>query len=125
MTALRTGSRWIHRSAHQTEAECFLGRYDDPRRRGELLEPIHELTRFELDEFDKERKLVYRGQFDDSRPKSAVPVSGRDLREAAEALLAGQPIAAEQRPSVGCNIKWAKGNEPDYFASASARTAGR
>jgi peroxiredoxin len=75
--------------------------------------------------FDGDRKVVYRGQFDGSRPKSDIPVTGRDLREAGDALLAGRPIAAEQRPSVGCNIKWAKGNEPEYFPSASARTAGR
>jgi peroxiredoxin len=56
--------------------------------------------------FDAERKLVYRGQFDGARPKNEVPVTGTDLREAIEAVLAGKPVAAQQRPSIGCNIKW-------------------
>jgi peroxiredoxin len=65
--------------------------------------------------FDSQRRLVYRGQFDDSRPKSEVPVTGKDVRAAVDALLAGTPIPADQRPSLGCNIKWMKGNEPEYF----------
>lgn len=65
--------------------------------------------------FDKDRKLVYRGQFDDSRPGNDLPVTGRDLRAAADALLTGQPMQAEQKASLGCNIKWKPGNEPDYF----------
>jgi peroxiredoxin len=69
--------------------------------------------------FDRDRKLVYRGQLDDSRPKNNVPITGRDLRAALEALLTGKPISPEQRPSVGCNIKWKKGNEPAYFAVAA------
>ena len=56
--------------------------------------------------FDRDRKLVYRGQLDDSRPGSLVPVTGRDLRAAVDAVLAGKPVSAEQRPSLGCNIKW-------------------
>ena len=65
--------------------------------------------------FDAAQRLVYRGQFDDSRPKSDVAVTGKDLKAAIDALLAGTPVAQDQRPSVGCNIKWAKGNEPKYF----------
>ena len=65
--------------------------------------------------FDANRKLVYRGQFDDSRPGNAIPVTGADLRAAVDALLAGQPVAPEQKPSIGCNIKWKAGNEPDYY----------
>ena len=65
--------------------------------------------------FDAERRLVYRGQLDDSRPGSGVPVTGRDLRAALDAVLEGRPVPAEQRPSLGCNIKWRPGNEPDYF----------
>ncbi|MBV5318963.1 MAG: thioredoxin family protein [Desulfobulbaceae bacterium] len=65
--------------------------------------------------FDRDRHLVYRGQLDDSRPGSQVPLTGRDLRRALEALLAGQPVTAEQRPSMGCNIKWKPGSEPEYF----------
>ena len=66
--------------------------------------------------FDAEHKLVYRGQFDASRPGNDIPVSGADLRAAADALLAGEPMPAQQIPSIGCNIKWKPGNEPDYFA---------
>ncbi|HHW78326.1 MAG TPA: thioredoxin family protein [Xanthomonadaceae bacterium] len=65
--------------------------------------------------FDADRKLVYRGQFDGSRPGNAIPVSGADLRAAVDAVLAGQPVSPEQRPSLGCNIKWKAGNEPDYY----------
>ena len=65
--------------------------------------------------FDGERKLVYRGQFDDSRPGNGIPVTGKDLRGAVDSLLAGDPIPEEQKSSIGCNIKWKKGNEPDYF----------
>jgi hypothetical protein len=67
--------------------------------------------------FDRQRKLVYRGQLDGSRPKNDVPVTGRDLRAALDAVLTGKSISPEQIPSVGCNIKWKKGNEPEYFAA--------
>ena len=65
--------------------------------------------------FDAARRLVYRGQFDDSRPKSQTPVTGKDLRAAVDALLAGGAVPADQRPSIGCNIKWKKGAAPAYF----------
>ncbi len=65
--------------------------------------------------FDKNRKLVYRGQFDDSRPGNGIPVTGKDVRAALEAVLAGRPVPPDQKPSIGCNIKWKAGNEPDYF----------
>lgn len=65
--------------------------------------------------FDAGRKLVYRGQLDDSRPGNQVPVTGKELRVALDALLAGRPVPGPQRPSLGCNIKWRPGNEPDYF----------
>jgi peroxiredoxin len=65
--------------------------------------------------FDQNRRLVYRGQLDDSRPGNGLPVTGRDLRAALDALLAGQPVPAHQKPGLGCNIKWKTGNEPDYF----------
>ena len=64
--------------------------------------------------FDASRKLAYRGQFDGSRPGNKVPVTGSDLRAAADALLAGQPVPSAQQPSIGCNIKWKTGHEPDY-----------
>lgn len=66
--------------------------------------------------FDKNFKLAYRGQFDNARPKNAEPVTGKDMRAALDALLAGRAPSADQAPSVGCNIKWKPGNEPDYFA---------
>jgi thiol-disulfide isomerase/thioredoxin len=65
--------------------------------------------------FDRERRLVYRGQFDDSRPGNGVAVTGRDLRAALDALLSGKPVLSDQKPSLGCNIKWKPGNEPEYF----------
>lgn len=65
--------------------------------------------------FDKSRKLVYRGQLDDSRPGNGKPVTGKDLRAAIDAVLADKPVSADQRPATGCNIKWKPGNEPDYF----------
>ena len=63
--------------------------------------------------FDRQRRLVYRGQFDDSRPGSGLPVTGTDLREALDAVLAGKPVSPNQRPSIGCSIKWKPGNEPE------------
>ena len=65
--------------------------------------------------FDHDRRLVYRGQFDGARPDNDVPVTGADLRAAADAVLAGRAPASDQRPSIGCNIKWKAGNEPSYF----------
>ncbi len=65
--------------------------------------------------FDARQRLVYRGQLDDSRPGNGLPVTGKDLRAALEAVLAGAPVATAQKPSLGCNIKWKAGNEPDYF----------
>ena len=67
--------------------------------------------------FDGERRLVYRGQFDDSRPSNARPVTGADLRAAVDAVIAGRAVSGEQRPSIGCNIKWKPGNAPEYFAA--------
>ena len=65
--------------------------------------------------FDRDLKLVYRGQFDASRPGNDIPVTGKDLKAAVDALLEGRPVAEEQRSSIGCNIKWKPGNEPEYF----------
>jgi peroxiredoxin len=67
--------------------------------------------------FDKQHQLVYRGQIDDSRPANGQPVTGKDLRAALDAVLAGQTVPATQKPSIGCNIKWKAGNEPSYFGS--------
>ena len=64
--------------------------------------------------FDKDRRLVYRGQMDDTRPNSGRPVTGKDLRTALDAVLAGRPAPADQKPSMGCNIKWKEKNAPEY-----------
>lgn len=66
--------------------------------------------------FDQSRSLVYRGQLDDSRPGNDSPVNGKDLRAALDALLDDQNVDANQKPSIGCNIKWREGNEPTYYA---------
>ena len=65
--------------------------------------------------FDAGHKLVYRGQLDDSRPSNDKPVTGEDLRTAIDTVLAGKPVTGDQKPSIGCNIKWKSGNEPSYF----------
>ena len=65
--------------------------------------------------FDESNRLVYRGQLDDSRPSTDIPVTGRDLRLAIDAVLRDKEVDPEQKPSIGCNIKWKPGNEPEYF----------
>ena len=65
--------------------------------------------------FDADGKLVYRGQLDDSRPGNKIPVTGKDLRGALDAVISGKPPVKDQKPSIGCNIKWKRGNEPPYF----------
>lgn len=65
--------------------------------------------------FDSNLKLVYRGQLDDGRPSNNIPVTGKDLRRAIDTLLAGKSVSDDQKPSIGCNIKWRPGNEPNYF----------
>jgi thiol-disulfide isomerase/thioredoxin len=64
--------------------------------------------------FDSQQRLVYRGQFDATRPGGTVPANGADLRGALDAVLADRPLPADQIPSLGCGIKWKPGNEPDY-----------
>jgi peroxiredoxin len=68
--------------------------------------------------FDGDQELAYRGQLDSSRPDSGIPVSGEDLRAALDAVMAGQPPSEQQVPSIGCNIKWKEGAEPEYFNPA-------
>jgi peroxiredoxin len=65
--------------------------------------------------FDKDQRLVYRGQIDDSRPGNGLPVTGKDLRAALDSMLEGKPVSQNQKASIGCNIKWKAGNAPDYF----------
>jgi len=69
---------------------------------------------------NRDRHLAYRGQLDDSRPSNGKPVTGQDLRHAIESLLAGKDVDPTQRPSIGCNIKWIAGNEPEYFTGVRA-----
>lgn len=66
--------------------------------------------------FDRERKLVYRGQLDDSRPQNSIPVTGTDLRKAMDSLLSGMEVDHRQKPGIGCNIKWKPGKEPEYYS---------
>ena len=80
----------------------------------EVAKAYHAACTPDLFLFDKERRLVYRGQMDDSRPGSEIPVTGVDLIRAMDAVLAGRNISSDQKPSMGCNIKWKKGNEPEY-----------
>lgn len=70
--------------------------------------------------FDREHSLVYRGQFDSSRPGNGKPINGSDLRQAVDQVLAGKGPVSEQRPSIGCNIKWTPGKEPSYFSGVAA-----
>jgi peroxiredoxin len=86
--------------------------YDDSQ---EVAKSYHAACTPDFYLFDATKKLVYRGQLDSSRPGNGVPVTGKDLREALDALLAGKPPVADQIPSLGCNIKWKRGNEPPYF----------
>ena len=67
--------------------------------------------------FNGKQQLVYRGQLDESRPSNGKPVTGADLRAAIDAVLTDKPVAGEQKPSIGCNIKWKPGNEPTYFTA--------
>jgi peroxiredoxin len=86
--------------------------YDDTQ---EVAKEYHAACTPDFYLFDANRRLVYRGQLDASRPGNEIPVTGGDLRAAITALLAGKPPVVDQIPSLGCNIKWKAGNEPPYF----------
>ena len=86
--------------------------YDDTQ---EVAQAYHAACTPDFFLFDANQKLVYRGQLDSSRPDSGIPVTGEDLRAALDAVLAGNSPAQNQTPSLGCNIKWKQGNEPEYF----------
>lgn len=90
----------------------FAYLYDDTQ---EVAKAYHAACTPDFYLFDADRRLVYRGQLDPSRPGGNVPVTGQDLRAAIDALLAARPPLEPQIPSMGCNIKWKAGNEPDYF----------
>ena len=102
----------IHEAEERGYAFPYL--YDETQ---EVAKAYHAACTPDFFLFDSARKLVYRGQLDASRPGNDLPVTGADLRAAIEAVLENKAQASEQRPSLGCNIKWKPGNEPDYFAS--------
>lgn len=97
---------------HAAAGYCFPYLYDASQ---EVAKAFHAACTPDFFLFDRDRKLVYRGQFDDSRPKSGLPITGADLRSACDAVLSGDPVTSAQKPSIGCNIKWRAGNEPAYF----------
>jgi len=86
--------------------------YDDAQ---EVAKAYHAACTPDFYLFDQGQRLVYRGQMDSSRPDSGIPVTGNDLRSAIDAVLSGNAPPKEQRPSIGCNIKWKPGNAPAYF----------
>jgi hypothetical protein len=91
---------------------CFPYLYDESQ---QTAKAFHAACTPEFYLFDSDRKLVYRGRFDAATPGNSEPVTGSDLRRAVDAVLAGGAIDADQKPGIGCNIKWKPGNEPDYF----------
>jgi peroxiredoxin len=105
------------RAEHQAAGYTFPYLYDETQ---EVAKAYGAACTPDFFLFDRDRKLVYRGQFDDSRPKSDIPVTGADLRAACDAVLAGQAVPDDQSPSIGCNIKWRAGNEPTYFTGQPA-----
>jgi hypothetical protein len=80
----------------------------------EVAKAYHAACTPDLYLFSREGLLVYRGQFDNSRPGNGIPVTGEDLRAALDTVLAGESVTTDQKPSIGCNIKWRSGNEPAY-----------
>lgn len=91
---------------------CFPYLYDESQ---ETAKVFHAACTPEFYLFDGDRKLVYRGRFDAATPGNSEPVTGGDLRRAVDALLTGEVADPDQKPGIGCNIKWKPGNEPDYF----------
>jgi peroxiredoxin len=98
----------------KTVGYTFPYLFDDSQ---EVAKAYHAACTPDIYVFDAERRLVYRGQFDDSRPGNGKPVTGGDLRRALDLVLVAKPLSEEQIPSIGCNIKWKPGNEPDYFGT--------
>jgi len=86
--------------------------YDETQ---EVAKAYHAACTPDIFVFNKDQRLVYRGQFDDSRPGGTIPVTGNDLRAALDAVLSGKEVSQAQKASIGCNIKWKRGNEPEYF----------
>ena len=96
----------------QSAGYTFPYLYDETQ---EVAKAFHASCTPDLYLFDQAQRLVYRGQFDDSRPGNDIPVTGKDLRAAVDAALVGRELPTQQKPSIGCNIKWKPGNEPAYF----------
>ena len=90
---------------------CFPYVYDQTQ---ETAKAFRAMCTPEFYVFDREKRLAYRGQFDGARPGNDIPVTGADVRNALDALLDGREVDAHQRPSIGCNIKWKPGEDPDY-----------
>ena len=84
----------------------------------EVAKAYHAACTPDLYLFDRKGLLVYRGQFDNSRPGNGIPITGEDLRAALDTVLMGQQVSKDQKPSIGCNIKWRSGNAPDYFSNS-------
>ncbi len=108
----------VHEAENREYAFPYL--YDETQ---EVAHDYHAACTPDLFLFDKDMKLVYRGQLDSSRPGNGIPVTGEDLRRALDAVLAGQPVAEPHRPSIGCNIKWREGNEPEYWNPQGIKNA--
>jgi peroxiredoxin len=102
------------RMIHEAEGRgyTFPYLYDETQ---EVAHEYHAACTPDLFLFDRDLRLAYRGQLDSSRPGNGIPVTGEDLRRALDAVLAGKPVPEPHRPSIGCNIKWREGNEPDYW----------
>ena len=105
--------RMVHEAEQRGYVFPYL--YDEEQ---EVAKAYHAACTPDFFVFDGQQQLVYRGQFDSSRPGNGVAVSGEDLRRAVDAVLAKQQVPQPQKPSIGCNIKWRTGQEPDYFNSA-------
>lgn len=108
----------VHEAENREYAFPYL--YDETQ---EVAHAYHAACTPDLFVFDKEMRLAYRGQLDSSRPGNGIPVTGEDLRRALDLVLAGQPVPEPHRPSIGCNIKWREGNEPDYFNPQGIKNA--
>ena len=101
--------KWLEEASARLHVSLFV------RPVQEVAKAYHAACTPDFYVFDADRRLVYRGQMDSSRPGSDMPVTGADLRAALDAVLIGRPVATNQKASLGCNIKWKPGNEPEYF----------
>lgn len=108
------------RMVHEAEERGYVFPYlfDETQ---EVAKAYHAACTPDFFVFDKQQKLVYRGQLDSSRPSNGLPVTGEDLRRALDAVLEGKPVPEPHRYSLGCNIKWRAGGEPAYFNPAGVK----